>query len=54
MGRELDPKDVLTDLDSDDFPAVIQNPEGSGRMQRLRDAGFELIGWPASRNQSTS
>jgi hypothetical protein len=45
MGRELDPKDVLSDLfDSDGFPAVIPNPEEAAEIviQRLIDAGFEI------------
>ena len=45
MGRELDPKDVLSDLfDSADFPAEILDPEHGAEIviQRLRDAGFEI------------
>ncbi len=45
MGRELGPKDVLSDLfDSDGFPAVIPNPEEAPEIviQRLNDAGFEI------------
>jgi hypothetical protein len=45
MGRELDPKDVLSDLfDSDGFPAEIIDPEHAAEIviQRLIDAGFEI------------
>jgi hypothetical protein len=46
MGRELDPKDVLTDLfGSGDFPAEIIDPEHAAEIiiERLRDAGFEIV-----------
>jgi hypothetical protein len=45
MGRELDPKDVLSDLfDSADFPAEILDPEHAAEIviQRLLDAGFKI------------
>jgi hypothetical protein len=45
MGRELDPKDVLTDLfGSGDFPAEVLDPEHAAEIviKRLRDAGFEI------------
>jgi hypothetical protein len=46
MGRELDPKIVLSDLfGSDDFPAVVLDTEHAAEIviQRLLDAGFEII-----------
>ena len=45
MGRELDPKDVLSDLfDSADFPAEILDPEHAAEIviQRMVDVGFEI------------
>jgi hypothetical protein len=44
--RELDPRDVLTDLfGSDDFPAEILDPQRAAEIviQRLIDAGFEIV-----------
>jgi hypothetical protein len=45
MGRELDPRDVLSDLlGSADFPAFVLDPEGAAViiLQRLEDAGFDV------------
>jgi hypothetical protein len=46
MGRELDPKVVLSDLfGSDDFPALVLDTEHAAEVvvQRLHDAGFEIV-----------
>jgi hypothetical protein len=47
MGRELDPKIVLSDLfGSDDFPPeILLDPAHAAEVvvQRLLDAGFEIV-----------
>jgi hypothetical protein len=46
VGRELDPRDVLTDLlGSGDFPAEVLDPERAAELviQRLLDAGFKIV-----------
>jgi hypothetical protein len=50
---ELNPKDVLSDLfGSGDFPAEIIDPEHAAEIviQRLNDAGFEIISAPGKPN----
>jgi len=48
MARELDPRDVLSDLFEE---MLIQNPKelAAAVVQRLLDAGFAIVDWKDAR-----